>query len=121
MDRNDVLNGLELNEKSIVDQQTELQRLVEHSLQYSMTTSIIYNYITKLWCRRWHLADDETACLVVASSRHISGFYYVTKPNEVLGRDQIAVLVGESHRVWEPECWTVVSVPNKKMFGGLWG
>ena len=80
-----------------------------------------YNYITKLYRRFWHLADDETACLVVASSRHISGFYYVTKPNEVLGRDQIAVLVGESHRVWGPECWTVVSVPNKKMFGGLWG
>ena len=83
--------------------------------------SIIYNYMTKLYSSRWHSADDETACVVVASSIHISGFYYVTKPNEVLGRDQIAVLEGESHRVWEPECWTVVSVPNKKMFGGLWG
>ena len=80
-----------------------------------------YNYITKLYRLRSRLADDETACLDVASSIHISGFYYVTKPNEVLGRDQIAVLEGESHRVWEAECWTVVSVPDKKMFGGLWG
>ena len=95
--------------------------LFKDGLHLSSLQYFRYDYIRKLYSRRWHLADDETACVVVASSRHISGFYYVTKPNEVLGRDQIAVLEGESHRVWEPECWTVVSVPNENMRGGRWG